>query len=84
MLVERGRLLLSMDVDSWLVSVTQIDPMRFLPIDVDVALKSVMLPEEFQKDPADRMIVATACKLVASLVIADEKIHGYPHVSTIW
>lgn len=84
MLVERGRLVLSMDVRSWLDTVAQIEAVRFLPLDIDVALQSVSLPGEFHKDPADRMIVASARKLAAPLVTADEKIHAYPHVKTLW
>jgi len=84
MLVQREKLLLSMDVDSWLATVAQIDAVRFVPVDVEVATKSVELPGEFHKDPADRMIVATARKLAAPLVTKDEKIRAYAHVKTIW
>lgn len=84
MLVERDRLFLSMDVGSWLATVAEIEAVRFLPVDVEIALKSVDLPGEFHKDPADRMIVATARKLAVSLVTKDEKIRAYAHVKTIW
>lgn len=84
MLVQRERLLLSMDVDSWLATVSQIDAVRFVPVDTEVATKSVALPGEFHKDPADRMIVATARKLAVPLVTKDEKIRTYAHVRTIW
>jgi PIN domain nuclease of toxin-antitoxin system len=84
MLVEHDRLVLSMDVDNWISTVADIDAVRFMPIDVEIAMKSVVLPGEFHKDPADRMIVATARKLAAPLVTKDDKIRGYPHVKTIW
>ena len=84
MLVDRDRLVLSMDVDNWLATVAQIDTVRFLPVDVEIALKSVGLPGEFHKDPADRMIVATARKLAVPLVTKDEKLRAYAHVKTIW
>ena len=58
--------------------------MRFLPVDVEIATKSVELPGEFHKDPADRIIVATARKLAAPLITKDDKIRAYPHVKTIW
>jgi len=38
----------------------------------------------FHKDPADRMIVATARKFAAPLVTKDLKIRAYAHVKTIW
>ena len=84
MLVEKGRLVLSMDVESWLDEVSQIDGVRFLPVDNEIGVKSTALPGEFHKDPADRMIVATARKLAVPLATADEKILQYEHVKTIW
>jgi PIN domain nuclease of toxin-antitoxin system len=84
MLIEKGRLVLSMDVASWLDEVSQIDGVRFVPVDNEIGIKSTVLPGEFHKDPADRMIVATARKLAAPLVTADEKIIDYEHVKTIW
>ena len=84
MLVERERLLLSMDVSSWLATVSAIEAVRFIPVDVEIATKSVDLPGEFHKDPADRMIVATARKFAVPLVTKDEKIRAYRHVKTIW
>jgi PIN domain nuclease of toxin-antitoxin system len=84
MLVDRGTLAFSMDIDSWLSTVREIPRVRFAPVDVDVAVKSVQLPGVFHKDPADRMIVATARKFAAPLVTKDLKIRAYAHVKTIW
>ena len=84
MLIEKERLVLSMDVESWLDEVTQIDGVRFVPVDNEIGIKSTVLPGEFHKDPADRMIVATARKLAVPLVTADEKIINYEHVKTVW
>lgn len=84
MLVERENLVLSMDVGSWLAAVAKIETVRFVPVDPEIAVKSVGLPGDFHKDPADRMIVATARKYSVSLVTKDEKIRAYAHVRTIW
>ncbi|RLA44380.1 MAG: VapC toxin family PIN domain ribonuclease [Gammaproteobacteria bacterium] len=84
MLIEKERLTLTMDVDSWLDEVAQIDGVRFMPIDNEITVKSTMLPGKFHKDPADRMIVATARKLAVPLITADNKIRAYKHVKTIW
>jgi len=84
MLVAHARLVLAMDVSSWLATVAEIEGVRFLPVDVEIAAKSVELPGEFHKDPADRMIVATARKLAVPLVSKDDKILNYPHVKTLW
>jgi PIN domain nuclease of toxin-antitoxin system len=84
MLINKERLVLSMDVESWFDEVSQIDGVRFLPVDNEIGIKSTLLPGNFHKDPADRMIVATARKLAVPLVTADEKIRNYGHVKTIW
>jgi PIN domain nuclease of toxin-antitoxin system len=84
MLVARGRLGLSMDIATWLATVQEIEEVEFVPIDNAIALEAVALPPEFHKDPADRLIVATARILGVPIVTADEKIRDYPHVRTIW
>jgi PIN domain nuclease of toxin-antitoxin system len=84
MLVERERLILSIDVESWLQKVGEITAIRFQPVSNKIALESVRLPGDFHKDPADRMIVATARTMGLALITADEKIQAYPHVNTIW
>lgn len=83
MLVKKGRLTLTMDVDTWLQTVDEIENVSFVPIDNKVALESTRLPGEFHKDPADRMIVALARTLSSTLLTADEKILCYTHVKTI-
>lgn len=84
MLVAAGRLSLTMDVAAWLNNVAQIEALRFVPVDNEIAVASTRLPGEFHKDPADRIIVATARKIAAPLLTADRKIRDYPHVHTIW
>lgn len=83
-LVERGRLRLSMDVSDWMALVAQIPGVMFTAVENEIAIKSVSLPGEFHKDPADRIIVATARKFAALLITKDEKILAYPHVKTLW
>ena len=48
-----------------------------------IAIETYELPGTFHKDPADRMLVATARELDCSLVTADDLILAYPNVSTI-
>ena len=84
MLINKGRLVLNTDLERWLDNVAGIDGIRFWPIDNEIAMKSTQLPGEFHKDPADRMIVATARELACPLVTADEKIIDYKHVETMW
>ncbi len=83
-LVNRGRLGLATDIAAWLALVEAIPTVEFVPVDNEIGVKSVELPGVFHKDPADRIIVATARKYALPIVTADEKIRGYPHVATIW
>ncbi len=83
-LVDRGRIDLSADLEAWLALVEAIPSLTFIPVDNEVGAKSVTLPGSFHKDPADRIIVATARKYAVPLVTADERIRGYPHLRTIW
>lgn len=84
MLVDKERLVLAMDIETWLDEVSQIEGVRFVLVDNEIGVKSTQLPGQFHKDPADRMIVATARKFAIPLVTADEKILDYPYVKTIW
>lgn len=84
MLVAKNRLMLTMDLDTWLKTVNEIDCVSFVPVDNKVAIESVRLPGEFHKDPADRMIVSLARGMSVPLVTADEKILNYKHVKTIF
>lgn len=84
MLVKKNRLQLNRDVKTWLDTVAKIPTVQFVPVDLAIAVTSADLPEPFHKDPADRMIVATARHLGSPLVSGDERIRQYPHVKTIW
>jgi len=84
MLIEKRRLVLSMDIENWVNEVAQIEGVRFVPVNNEIAMKSAVLPGEFHKDPVDRIIVATARRLAVSLVTADKNIIDYEHVKTIW
>jgi PIN domain nuclease of toxin-antitoxin system len=83
LLVKKGRLKLTLDVDSWMSKIEQL-PIQFIPIDNDIAKKSVQLSDSLHDDPADRMIIATTLQAGGRLVTSDQKILEYPHVRTIW
>lgn len=84
MLVRKERLLLSMDVETWLETVAEVPAVRFYPVDNEIAVKSTDLPGQFHKDPADRIIVALARQLSVALVTSDQRIRNYRHVKTVW
>jgi len=83
-LVEKGRLRLSIDTRDWVRKTEGLDFVRFVPVDNTIGLRSVSLPGEFHADPADRIITATALTMGIPLVTKDEKILTYSHVDSIW
>ena len=84
MLVSRGRLGLNADVTTWLSTVGAIGGVGFVPVDNRIAVGAVNLPGEFHRDPADRIIAATARVLDAAVITGDEKLRAYSHIRTIW
>ncbi len=84
MLVDRGRVALTGDTLDWLATVARLKGVFFVPVDIEIAVLSTRLGDHFHKDPADRMIAATARKLMAPLVTADERLQSYADLSTIW
>jgi PIN domain nuclease of toxin-antitoxin system len=54
-----------------------------ISITSEIAIGSVTLPDTFHKDPADRLIVATARAYDCPLVTADKEILAYPHVKLV-
>lgn len=83
-LIAKGRLALTMDIDDWLATVASIEGVRFVAVEAELAVQSVRLPGAFHADPADRMIVALARHHSAPLLTADSRIQAYPHVKTVW
>lgn len=84
LLVERGRLELTIDVADWVARAESAPELRFVSVDHRVGIRAVQLPDFPHKDPADRMIVATALDLGAALVTADRRLRDYQPVTTIW
>ncbi len=68
-LVKRQRVVLNMPAADWVCAALQPD-IEVLPIDRAVALQAAMLPEH-HRDPADRMIIASALIYQASLMSLD-------------
>lgn len=84
LLVERQRLTLNMDVEDWISKTEALPFVQIIPVNNAIAVRSVRLPGNFHKDPADRIIVATALRLGLPLVTRDDAIQSYPYIKTIW
>ena len=84
LLVQRRRVQLSIDLLDWIAETEAIQGVTFHPVSNSIALQSVNLPGAFHPDPADRILVATARHLHATMITGDAKIRDYPHVKTLW
>ena len=84
MMVTRGRLELTLSPDEWLDHAINKTGLTIFELSSKIALESCNLPGNFHKDPADRIIVATARVNRSQLITKDQKIIDYPHVTTVW
>ncbi len=84
MLVQRGRLELTIPVDAWIAHAEELPWLQFVPVDNRVALRSTHLEGFPHRDPADRLIVATTLILNGTLVTADERLRSWKPVRTTW
>ncbi len=82
--VERGRLSLDRHWRHWFRHHVDVNGWQVIDIDLALVEEAYSLPEPFHRDPADRLIVATARRLGAAVVTADRKILDYPHALTLW
>jgi PIN domain nuclease of toxin-antitoxin system len=72
LLVSKGRLTLGTDVMGWVRDALTIPGLTLVPLEPEIAVSSTRLPFEMHPDPADRILVATARHLGATLVTADK------------
>ena len=84
LLVRRGRLELSMPLEEWIRHSELLPYLHFVAVDPQIALLSNALPGPWHQDPADRIILATALHLGASLVTKDSKLRRLRSVPTVW
>lgn len=62
---------------AWHLEIIRLTGIVPLPIDLEIGVLAYNLPGEFHKDPADRIISATALHHGATLLTSDEKILAY-------
>ena len=82
MLAEKKRIALSISLESFLSEMET----RFvvLPITARACVRALSLPSDYPKDPADRIIGATALVEGLPLITADREIRWAGVVRTIW
>lgn len=84
MFIQRGRVQVGVDCQSFINLILQANKTRVQPITPLIATLSVQLPAGINKDPADRLIVATALAENAPLLTADRPLRDANVVTTIW
>jgi PIN domain nuclease of toxin-antitoxin system len=71
------RIDLSVDVRAWVGRALAFPGVRLKALSPSIAIESTRLPGPLHRDPADRILIATARLLGAALVTRDERILAY-------
>lgn len=72
LLASKNRINLHKDVLDWVREALANPGVHLVPLEPEIAVASTRLPFEMHSDPADRILVATARHLGATLVTADQ------------
>ena len=78
-LVKRGKLKLPLPVDEWLREALENSGIESLPVTCEIMHKAAML-SDIHRDPADRIIIATALACDAKLASIDSLFPDYPEL----
>jgi PIN domain nuclease of toxin-antitoxin system len=83
MMMRRRRVDVEVSLDVWLDSIESHPLIMILPLTTKIAAESVRLGDDFPRDPADQIIVATARCHGLTLITADERIRKWGKVNLI-
>ena len=81
--IQRGKLDLGISIEEFARRIERSAVVELLPVDTATWLRSLELAWE-HRDPADRVIVATALRQGVPLMTADEEIRRFAGVTCIW
>ncbi|MCO6452044.1 MAG: type II toxin-antitoxin system VapC family toxin [Caldilineales bacterium] len=84
MLIQKGRVRVNADSQTFINLALQANKSSVQAITPQIASLAVQLGDEINRDPADRLIVATALALDIPLVTADKNLQAAKIVNTIW
>jgi PIN domain nuclease of toxin-antitoxin system len=79
-MVARGRLEMERPLDVWLEELENHPLICVYPLSASISAESVRLGQDFHKDPADQIIVATALCHGLRLITADQRIRRWGKV----
>jgi PIN domain nuclease of toxin-antitoxin system len=77
LLASGGRVVLSQPLAQWMTQAVSAPGLAIEPLLPQVAVEAYALPDAFHRDPADRLIVATARVTNAALMTRDRRILDY-------
>ena len=83
-LLEKGRIGISCDPEEWIHAALDLPKLRLVHLSPILAYRSTILPQPFNDDPADQIIVATAREENATILTRDKNILEYNHVRSLW
>ncbi|HVV43497.1 MAG TPA: type II toxin-antitoxin system VapC family toxin [Nitrobacter sp.] len=86
LLAARGRVQLQIAPDRWLAKLLDIPGVKLAPMPPELLIASSFLPGTPPRDPADRIVAATARDLGATLITRDRVLLAYGkqgHVSVV-
>jgi len=83
MAASKGRITLPDSVDLWLSRLERHPAIHVLPITAAIAVRSTQLGSDFQRDPTDRIIVATARIHDLTLITSDKRIRQWGGVRVL-
>ncbi|HUJ51380.1 MAG TPA: type II toxin-antitoxin system VapC family toxin [Bryobacteraceae bacterium] len=82
-MIQQRRIEVDMPLEPWLADVASHPLLTLLPISPRIAAESVRLGDDFHRDPADQIIVATARCHDLTLITADERIRRWGKVRVV-
>ena len=83
-LLEKKRIGISCNPEEWISEALDMPKLRLVPLTPTIAYRSTSLPQPFNGDPADQIIVATAREENATILTKDGIIQKYEHVRSLW
>jgi PIN domain nuclease of toxin-antitoxin system len=84
LLYQHGRLRTSGSIESAIRTIVDKSQVQVIEVTPEIAALTTTFPEQYPKDPGDRLIGATARAYGMTLVTQDERILGSPLIRTIW
>lgn len=83
-LSDNGRIELNQHWKLWFNHIMAVNQWQIVDMNLAVIQEAYSLPGDFHRDPADRIITATARLNGATILTADKKILNYPHALSLW